>query len=118
MASVARQKQPAGRKRNPDEIDIVNDPRGRRVIFEWQRWAGHVRQRHPEMAPYYGLALETVSQPDAIYRTKLDSPWEGEAYYKFFEPRATLMVVVRNGYMVTVRFAAARRSKSEVKIWP
>jgi len=45
-------------------LAAVEDPDGRRVELTAERWEAHVLVEHPEMAPYSGVVMATIAQPD------------------------------------------------------
>ena len=45
-------------------LAAVEDPDGRRVELTAERWKAHVLVEHPEMAPYSGVVMAAIAQPD------------------------------------------------------
>ena len=49
------------------------DPLGRRIVFQDQRWEGHISASHPDVAMYRHLAERAVRSPLIITITASDS---------------------------------------------
>ena len=53
--------------------EVIQDPSGFEVILTEICWIDHIVKNHPEMAQHRGEVLNTLKQPDGIYKGKRDN---------------------------------------------
>lgn len=98
-------------------------PRGERVYLRKSTWFFHIVQSHPEMQNCLEALLETIREPEAIYRTKTGR--KTYLCYRFSERRGMWVVVIYgiSGETGSIRTAyQVRNPATEVKglnrAWP
>ena len=97
------------------------------VVLDEDRWKTHITKRHPQMLPYQELVIETLKNPEGIYRGRRDRitriytrSYSGILLREKLLERTNLRVVVReqNGYVATAYFTVAEFRGLGERIWP
>ena len=100
---------------------------GLEVVLDDDHWKTHILKGHPELTLYRDLVIETLKQPEGVYRSKRDSTTRiyarsclGILIGKTLVERINLLVYVReeNGFVVTAYFAAVMWRGLGERIWP
>lgn len=108
-------------------IVTIGTPDGLEVVPDDDQWKKHIAARHPQLLPYRDLVIETLRQPEGIYRGKRDPTTRiyTKRYWKILIGEApvettNLLVFVReeDGFVVTAYFAAAMWRILGERIWP
>jgi hypothetical protein len=97
------------------------------VVFDDNHWQEHIVRQHPELEPYSDLVIETLRNPDGVFRSKRDR--STRIYMKActaisigggLVDRTSLLVCVRgdDGFLVTAYFASAMWRSLGERIWP
>ncbi len=97
------------------------------VVFDDDHWKTHVLKRHPELAQHRDRVIETLKDPEGVYRSKRDPATR--IYARTYAgimiegtplERISLRVVVRekNGFVATAIFVAAMWRGLGERIWP
>lgn len=97
------------------------------VVLDEEHWQEHIIKRHPELEPYQGLVVETLTHPERIFRSRRDPTTRiytrtctniliGDVLIE----RTSLLVYVREDsvFVVTAHFATAMWRSLGEKIWP
>jgi hypothetical protein len=90
-------------------------------------WRDHILVNHPELEGMQNWLIETLKQPDNVYRSMRDSTTR--IYTRMYQnvqigneviSELTLRVFVREagGFVVTAHFAAATFRNLGERIWP
>ena len=97
------------------------------AVLDEDHWRTHITKRHPQMLPYQELVIETLKNPDGIYRGRRDRITRiyTRSYSKLLiggrlSERTNLRVFVReeNGFVATAYFAVAELRSLGERIWP
>ncbi len=97
------------------------------VELDEDHWKTHVLKGHPELTPYREFVIETLKQPDGVYRGKRDpttriyaKTYAGIRIGETPVEEISLVVVVRekNAFVVTAYFAVAAWRGFGERIWP
>jgi len=105
----------------------IRTPDGLDAVLEEGHWTTHITTRHPEMLPYEELVIETLKNPNCVYRGRRDRTTR--IYTRSYSQiliggrtieKANLRVFVReaNGFVATAYFSVAELSGLGEKIWP
>lgn len=100
-------------------MEIVQSKNGVPIRLTGERWL-HITEEHSEMAGYYFEVLETVQEPEAIYKGKAEELLAA----KEIQPGKYMVVVYKeiskeDGFVITAflteRFGQIKR---RAKLWP
>ena len=100
-------------------MDVVKSKNDVPIRLPEERWF-HITEEHSEMAGYYFEALETVTEPEAIYEGKA-----GECLAAREVERGKYIVVVyrevskEDGFIITAFLTKRKRQlERRRKLWP
>jgi len=97
------------------------------VTLDDDHWKAHIVKKHPELAQNLDRVIETLKEPDAVYRSKRDPTtrvyarsYSGIVIGETLVEKATLRVIVRDEsrFVVTAYFAVAMWRGVGERIWP
>jgi hypothetical protein len=100
---------------------------GLEVVLDEDHWKNHILKGHPELIQHRDLVIETLKNPEGVYRSKRDPTtriyarsYPGILIEGTPVERINLRVVVseRNGFVATAYFAVAMWRGFGERIWP
>ena len=100
-------------------MDIVQSKSGVPIRLTEERWF-HITEEHSEMAGYYFEVLETIREPDAIYKGKA----EELIALKEIEHGKYLVIVYKeiskdDGFVITAFLTRKiKQFERRIKLWP
>jgi hypothetical protein len=99
---------------------VISSPNGVPIRLTVERW-GHIERRHPEMAEQKERVLETVAEPETVYRGDEGALLAVRRYSKTPLTEKFLVAVFRevsreDGFIVTAYFTNRPATGREV-VW-
>jgi len=97
------------------------------AVLDEDHWRTHITNRHPQMLPYQDLVIETLKNPEGVYRGRRDRNTRiyTRSYSKILVgerliEKTNLRIFVReeNGFVATAYFAVAELRGLGERIWP
>lgn len=97
------------------------------AVLDDDHWRTHITQRHPQLLPYQDLVIETLKDPDGVYRGRRDlitriytKTYANISIGERVIERTQLRVFIReeNGFVATAYFAVAEWRGLGERIWP
>jgi predicted glycosyltransferase len=100
---------------------------GLTAVLDEAHWEAHIVSKHPELNESWDRVVETLQNPEGIFRSKRDP--STRIYVRGYSrivisetlvEQLSLLVYVRerNGFVVTAHFAAAMWHSLGERIWP